>query len=220
MVVSLDKLGILPESTNCKEVQELVSGENSISNPEKMKYEKLKDKNFGLDENENMFCLISGVTTGTHSFGLSTDLLAKYAIFLIDRGIIISEIMQELFGRETFLDWLYWGTVNIRVIFWISLIIPTLLFPLRIGGFLTIGSYWDFDPRMDPEYYPANGWVHTIGLNGLKTWDGSIYGNMGKILTISGGLYKGIVGFTGLKIIGMDFFLGSALRVKLGYNHP
>ena len=37
MVVSLDKLGILPDSTNCKVVQELVLGENNINNPERLK---------------------------------------------------------------------------------------------------------------------------------------------------------------------------------------
>jgi len=230
MVVSLDELGILPDSTSYKEVQELVIGENSISNPEKLMvskyfnidYEKLKNKNLGLDENENIFCLIAGRTTRTDSFGLGTFLLATIVLSLWIRVYIFLELIEQFFGCENNLEDLYRNYGMLRTIFWISLIIPTLINPLRIGGFMTFGKRtYDPSPYDEEHYYPAEGWLYTFGLNGKKTWADTFYGQIfgvptGPFTT----QYLGANGFTGVKIIGMNFYLGSAFWVKIGPSHP
>ena len=78
------------------------------------------------------------------------------------------------------------------------------------------------------EYYPAEGWVNTVGLNGKKSWTDSFYGQ-GFWVQIHG-VYVGalgVIGFTGLKYGSSrnepgfkSFYFGSALRVKLGSKHP
>ena len=99
MVVSLDELGILPEDLSCEEAQQLVTGENRFYKPGKMKlnkyidlvYDRFKNKNPGLFENTNTFCLIAGSTTSTlpqsplmtlyKLIGESFDILARLSFF-------------------------------------------------------------------------------------------------------------------------------------------
>jgi len=62
----------------------------------------------------------------------------------------------------------------------------------------------------------AYGWVYTIGLNGVKAWEGHIYGSAHH--PIYGIYYPFVYGFTGLKLRLGDghqyFFLGTALEVR------
>ena len=223
MVVSLDELGILPESTNCKDVQELVTGENTISNPVKMKtikhfeqaYEKLKNKNLGLDENENMFCLIAGDTTNTFTVGLGTIGCGINIISLWIRFGLLYSFFEIIYA--SFLSKLLQSLFELRVKFWLFTIIFSYLFPLKLGGFLTYGTA-EHIPWT--EYYPSNGWVFTNGLNGKKTWDGPFYGDISKLDLLYTSYYLGAIGFTGIKInpAGSGFYLGSAFRVKLSSN--
>jgi len=64
------------------------------------------------------------------------------------------------------------------------------------------------------EYGNANGWVFTIGLNGIKTWNGEL--DDGMIIPFWP-FEAGAIGFTGLQIRtpNLSFYLGSALKVCL-----
>lgn len=73
-------------------------------------------------------------------------------------------------------------------------------------------------------YIPASGWIFTDGLNGIITWNKSFYGQYGQGTTRQFVYwYTGAKGFTGLWVtygLRSHFYLGFALRVKLGPNHP
>ena len=216
MVVSIDELGILPENINCEEVQELVTGENSICNPEKIKsikhfntaYEKLKNKNLGLDENENIFCLTAGVTTNTGIVGLGT-ILGSFRLFIM---AFFYEYLNPFLPGDL-IDFIYF----LRSEFWFFTTLFSYLLPLKLGGFMIYGNILNVGPGVT-SYNPANGWVYTLGLNGIKTWDGPIYGDIFNIPLGPFEYYFGAIGFTGIKILpfGSGFYLGSALRVNLG----
>ncbi|MBU1941592.1 MAG: hypothetical protein KKC68_07435, partial [Candidatus Thermoplasmatota archaeon] len=91
-----------------------------------------------------------------------------------------------------------------------------------LGRRVGLGVY---NPLWDETYY-AQGWINTIGLNGVKKWEGTLKGNLSishrLILhhpSISTGLYEiyeGINGFKGLKIGRSNtFFIGFARQVKI-----
>ncbi|GAJ21707.1 unnamed protein product, partial [marine sediment metagenome] len=50
--------------------------------------------------------------------------------------------------------------------------------PLHFGA-ITFGYKIQQLPRPNQIYYkPAEGWIWTKGTNGIKTWNGSFYGNI------------------------------------------
>ncbi|KYK32354.1 MAG: hypothetical protein AYK22_07480 [Thermoplasmatales archaeon SG8-52-3] len=68
------------------------------------------------------------------------------------------------------------------------------------------------------EGWGGNGWVWTLGINGIKSWNGSIIGGIKTMSTF----YTGIVGFCGINIMinsseETNFFLGFARHVKINY---
>jgi hypothetical protein len=82
--------------------------------------------------------------------------------------------------------------------------------PILFDGYI----YWGA-----PNENWGNGWVWTLGINGIRSWDGDI---IGKIQTIST-FFTGIVGFSGINIMingseGTNFFLGFARHVKIDYK--
>jgi hypothetical protein len=92
-------------------------------------------------------------------------------------------------------------------------------FPLNLFGFMVFG---DYSIGQHAVYYPAEGWIRTIGLNGLKKWDGKFYGQIKKLDFGMGGEFLGGIGFTGLRINYGFFntlFLGSTLMIKIGPKH-
>lgn len=98
--------------------------------------------------------------------------------------------------------------------------IPKVLNPIALGNTIYLGSHFRAD--MVSEWSPSTGWIHTIGLNRTKKWNGEFYGRLPEFLNIFipneffGGYWKypGVLGFTGIKIL--NFYLGSALLVKIG----
>jgi len=192
MVVSLDELGILPENTNCKEVQDLISGEIGYNIPEEL---KLKNIIFNQDDGENKNCQISGETDDT-----------------IITPFVCSIFLYSLLLRAILLD----RYVEIQILIWFAISKAINFFPLNLnlGGLITFGLK-EYECESSMYFYnAAKGWVNTIGSNGIKKWDGYIYGNITEIPTGPIIYYLlGAIGFTGLKI--NNFFLGSALWVKL-----
>ena len=200
-VIKLDKYGLLGD-LSIKQAQKLVTGEKSFYNPE-----NFKNKIFGPDENENALCLIAGKTKKTGAVGLGPIICSLRLIIMA----IIYEYFNPSFLGEL-IDFIY----ILRTEFWFFTTLFSYLLPLKLGGFMIYGNILNVGPG-ETYYNPANGWVYTIGLNGIKTWDGPIYGNILKIPLGPFEYYLGAIGFTGIKIspFGSGFYLGSALRVKL-----
>jgi len=231
MVESLDEIGILPESINCKEVKELVTGENSIGNSEKMKsmkhfnhvYEKLKNKNPKQSDLENNLCLIAGETTNTRTVGLGTISLGIHTLFVLLRTwffiytILFYILYKFIIEVPNFIIHFF----NNRILFWGFVTDFSLLFPLKFGGYMAFGwKEWNEWEQMY-FYYPAEGWVYTNGLNGIKSWiDDSFYGRISTFELVDE-YYLGATGFTGIKTsLHSGFYFGSALQVKLSFDKP
>jgi hypothetical protein len=89
-------------------------------------------------------------------------------------------------------------------------------FPLSLFGLMIFG---DYSIGQHAVYYPAEGWIRTIGLNGLNKLDGKFYGHIKRLDLGMGGVFLGGIGFTGLRINYGFFntlFLGSSLMIKIG----
>ncbi len=76
----------------------------------------------------------------------------------------------------------------------------------------------------DQNYYddPAKGWIYTNGDNGVKNWNGRLYGDVYQYVyefdTYNMITYhEGIRDFKGLKICLLDFYIGQASHVKIKY---
>jgi hypothetical protein len=65
-----------------------------------------------------------------------------------------------------------------------------------------------------------DGWVNTIGLNGLKSWNGNMIGELGGSHI---GNDTGVIGFTGIKIENGNtmytWLIGTAYHVKINYTN-
>jgi hypothetical protein len=82
--------------------------------------------------------------------------------------------------------------------------------PILLDAFI----YWGA-----PNENWGHGWVWTLGINGIKSWNGNI---IGRIQTTST-FYTGIVGFIGINIMinlseDTNFFIGFARHVKIDYT--
>jgi len=87
------------------------------------------------------------------------------------------------------------------------------LFPIAIGGIGCLGRVMG---DYSEDWYPASGWISTMGLKGKKSYSGEFYGHLGWYLLFC----PGIVGFTGFHIFrpigdGYVFYFGSALKVDI-----
>jgi hypothetical protein len=102
---------------------------------------------------------------------------------------------------------------EVLYLFLLSLFIPYSIFltffPMAFGYNIYFGAG-----------SPANGWLSTIGLNGIKSWKGPFFGNITLLKLIEWLENLGVVGFTGIKIYfqpggQIGFYFGSALWVKI-----
>jgi len=164
-IESLDQYGLLPDNLSIEKAKELVK---TIGN----KYPNLIYEGVGQNSNENLLCLVTGVTTDS----------------------------------------------------WIGLIPFSGIGLFTIMGFGTYSHFLGYD-----SYYPAYGWVYTFGLNGKINWEYTLfYGQYFRfIATLMYRSYCGGIGFTGIKYLAADtdtlfgyYFIGSALKFKLGPNYP
>jgi len=88
--------------------------------------------------------------------------------------------------------------------------------PIQIGRTVCLGERGHFYPSI-----PAEGWLYTIGLNGMK-WDREMWGALPLAPIDLYGVYtySAILGFFGLQLFDLNynhvhFYLGSALWVKI-----
>lgn len=139
-------------------------------------------------------------------------------LFLIEKWLrnhafwILIEILGEIISSYSVL-------ILIR---WFALTIHSQLNPLPIANKIYLGKAGRI-PGQGSFSNPAKGWIFTIGLNGIKRWSGSLWGDLPlKPMVLPSDLlnhYSGVLGFTGVKIInplsGEAHYLGSALWAKI-----
>jgi hypothetical protein len=198
-VVELDKYGLLPRGMSVERAQKL--------------FTKLYDKrvkvldSLELDPDANYICLVAGITSDTKTYGPLAYLINRVAWYLEEHNA------PELFVTLAFLLEYFW-----LIPIGLTMFIP---FGLLSVLFFGVSNYW--------RILSSSGWVFSIGLNGYKKFNGSeLWGTASErisFLSVSA-LYPGVLGFTGLKITLLNdnfdktFFLGSALKVKLGTEFP
>ena len=213
-IVELDKYGLLGDM-NIKQAQKLVIGRHQNKRV-MIHLNKLYEKyHVDVEEDENILCLVSGESSNTYSFGpfatsyyVITHALMKFSSLLIDMLHEYSKVVDFFSGL-----WLL-SVVSLMCSTIIYMEFSTL-YNKVIGYKVGFGSQVAFHPEL---VYPAHGWLNTIGLKGIKEWNGSFYGQMQNHYWYSMPFtYIGMTGFTGLRIYaGTTLLLGSALRVKLG----
>ena len=203
-VMELDKYGLLGE-LSVEQANRLVTG-GLLKKMEKRLLYRIYDKNLlKLEDNENVFCLIAGQTA--------------YSTVENYRIRFWTNILTYILEKE------YYDIVG----FFRSILIIHILFlqafPLTLGGIIGFGMH-KYIPFNIYYHIPAEGWIQTIGLNGIKGWNGSFWG----ILPIQSlynhptqKWYPGVLHFTGLNIFNpkdsKHFILGSSLWVKIEYDN-
>lgn len=213
-LATLDKYGLLPEEINIEQVLKLItSGYKESTTIKKLNEMNIECQNL-FDNESNYLCLVVGKTDYTYFSGPPRVriLWPIMVIFWWDVMYKIWEIipsdlfplLDEMYEIVGDLLWYLWGYSTIFHQF----------NPVARRNIVSLGSAYIHD------WNPASGWLTTIGLNGIKQWDGAFWGNLP---LPPRGIFEtcpGIFGFRGIKImIGGDFlYLGSANWVKIEYN--
>jgi hypothetical protein len=198
VVVELEKYGLLPRGMSVERAQRLTTF--MFCNQKTCEvFQRLGGGNLN-NESSNMFCLVAGKATNVKSFGA----FYPFRFFFVslcddlnsDFGLVIWAI-SELF-----------------------LVVRSAYFPLYLFGEFSIGHY-QYMPQVGEWYYPSNGSFLSLGMSGLKTYSGSLYGQIRKyyyVFTSEDIYYSGIEGFTGINIglSGGNFLIGSCLLIDIG----
>jgi hypothetical protein len=221
-VVELNKYGLLPRGMSVERAFRLLMNQNN------QRIFNVLD----LDPEANYFCLISGLTTVTFSLG-PLNVLTQRSLYYLLRHQDIAESLENLYdnlynwlessNHLILLGLLVFGNIILSLNFLLGGVLTTFL-PFGLFSLLTFGRIiYEIDGG--EKKYPSSGWVSSIGLNGLKKYEGStLWGeatNESVNIMLFSQNYPGVIGFTGLKLTLMTdnfdktFFLGSALKVKL-----
>ncbi len=206
-VVSLNKLGLIPEEMSVDYAQGLVTGKKQNLRFFKAFKGWYNRKKVTLGENENRFCLISGDTINTIFAGSVPILILFRCLLIVFRNNMFFRWLSRF---PKFWDWLStnYGVLldkffSSRIGFWLLLVAGINFLPIKFGALMHYG-WFRINDWGGIESIPAEGWVNTIGSSRDKSWSGSFNGY--------------IIGFTGIKIIRsfLDFFyLGAALKVHI-----
>jgi len=214
-VVELDKYGLLPRGMSVEKAFKLMTNINN---------QRLKIlDSLDLDPDANYFCLVSGITSETSCFGPFAILAGPVSFYTQVFSLYLGGVWDYFYyHNQTILAQLVnLLSISMAPLFWWSVTrgIITSFLPFGFLSTLTFG-YTGYENSE-----ASSGWVNSVGLNGNKKYEGSeLWGTASKIiipvLTFLEH-YPGIIGFTGLKLgLKTNFFLGSALKVKLGTEFP
>lgn len=207
VIVSFEEFGLLPDDISIDYAQRIVTGKEQNIMIIKALEKLYNNKHKVLDENENLFCLISGETTKTFFTGLVPFSIHIHCILFSSRYFRFYFLLKD-YNYEL---WEWWKSifnkfsirlVAFRMIIWYILAGILNFFPLKIGTNIHYGGYGGY--YRAPQEVPAEGWICTNGLLGKKNWSGSFYGN--------------VIGFTGIKIIKGFFdryYIGTALKIRI-----
>jgi hypothetical protein len=153
------------------------------------------------------------------SFFAISSIFMKTLIRLMD--IFNSGLLNDYLGL---LFILYYGLLTAGSLYYF-LFVQSVPYNIVIGHSISYGCIDTWGGSST--FRPSQGWINTIGLKGVKKWDGTFYGQLSRYLQASFyGLYCGITGFTGIRTTlsfgdnFSTFIMGSALRVKLGPEIP
>jgi hypothetical protein len=201
-VVELDKYGLLPRGMSVEKAQKIVTGGYQKSQ-DKEHIQISKHHKSMLNENVNLFCLIAGQSSNT--------------IFIpfVSRLVALPLILTLMFGQYFFLLFLFFYLIFFNA-FSISMLVGNI-FPVSFFNWICFGV--DSGIQVPPGYaFPAQGWVSTIGLNGVKKWNQSFYGTIDYPV-----LNAGVIDFSGIKLLrlnGTSTYFGSALWVSIRSDTP
>jgi hypothetical protein len=216
-VISLYELGVLPDDRSIEKIQQLVSGRSQFNEVCRIFDNQYINKLDIFDNKTNLLCLIAGNVEDTFFRGRP--------IFLF---MLMDSIYKNFQGQVPYPFGVVFTYLAALIAHFFADGYPGTYqkikskVPISLLDVISIGEYWDDDEQ----FYPTNGVVHTVGLNGLKSWDGAIYGHFPGRFTFPGGpffLCPGVIGFTGIKInleYNDHFFFGFALLVKIGNEPP
>jgi hypothetical protein len=219
-VTELNKYGLLPKGMSVEQAQSLTTGGYWNYKNQKL-IENIFKTNQGNSTNliDNYFCLVAGRTDGSEFMNFIIKLLF-YADFIVYESIDFLVILYilGLFFQGKLFDRIFNNIVNFfdesRNFF--DNCFGNYLTYLNIKRSLMIGCNIAFSG--------GEGWVHTIGLNGIKKINGTLFGQIPYLFKEIGIYYlypQGIKYFVGLKIFDNSsghFFLGSAFHVKIGLS--
>ncbi|MCX6661575.1 MAG: hypothetical protein NTY91_03395, partial [Euryarchaeota archaeon] len=159
----------------------------------------------------NLFCLIAGKADISL---VANSLLTGFEILLI---LLVN--LSDLYPSDFIMTFLI-----IQTFFLIYKNTPPnrIVTAFNFLSLLTFGAHYT--------YYTngANGWVFTVGLLGIRTSNGPLYGQIpipifAGISGYSSTHYTGALGFTGFRIFLPDdssLFFGTALRVNIDDTPP
>ena len=233
-VVELNKYGLLGV-LSVGRAKKLVTGKFQKQDMIN-KLESVIDNNLGVfNSNSNMMCLISGKTTETRFFPLTPAIIGLGIVLLtfpIFRVLVLlleylyENIDNPILKNIILLIAILHDACVMSIVGSIFLLIGAGIYsPIKLFSPIAFGerhTIWEGNGYT----HSASGWIHTIGLKGIKTWDGEFYGNIATI-PLNGGLaawyeFLGAFGFSGLRITtsGETFILGHSLLVNLGSEPP
>ena len=221
-VVELDKYGLLPKGMSVNQTYRLMMKPIEQRLP-------LFDANY--------FCLVSGITSNTGTYG-PFAIFAEHIIHTILSGIMNPSKTSYFPGTlfENFIEWLLnliyvlTGAIvtGVAALFFIMCFTGGffgIISPVGLLSLLTFGIVEGWGG--DIHEVPSSGWVYSIGLTGVKKYEGNeLWGTARKKPYYSAPIwvsYPGVLGFSGLKVgdpFENTFFLGSALKVNLSTDFP
>ena len=217
-VVELDKYGLLPKGMSEKQTLKLILRQNE---------QRLQV----LDA--NYFCLVSGKTTNTLSYGplatVADDILLLIFLLLSNPRHLSGTLLGDFIDWLLNILWMIKETIMTisAGLFFIILWTGGLFSVFSPIGLLTLLTFGYTTGNYENDKYPSSGWVYSIGFTGMKKYDGpELWGTARSYPYIAfpfAILYPGVLGFSGLKIrssSGYTFFLGSALKVNLSTSFP
>ncbi|RLF50326.1 MAG: hypothetical protein DRN19_04710 [Thermoplasmata archaeon] len=228
-VERLADYGFLPRH-RIKEIQSLVTDGNRFFHL--LQPIVNKSQQFGMSD--NLVCLVCGRMTNTLTlppirFLINT--LARITLLPILEVLFIIFCTLDQYTNFSFISRMadFFGIAAALIILY-PILAPQLLPLPYLGAFVSIGT--EFIGFEIPSVYPSEGWLFTIGLKGIKMWNGSFIGGYRSCGPIQIAFFLqyllpllsciGIVGFSGLSIptssspTELDiFYLGFALGVSI-----
>ena len=210
-IVSLDKLGILPNDMSIEYAQKLVTEREHKSRIVKIFEKLLYKKNGNLVDNENYFWLIARNSKNTIFAGPLPIIIGLRGLSIAFRHLVLFNLLGFLFPDlgEEFDEWFFnskWF-ISLCLRYGINGVIGAGLnfLPFKFGAFIIYAWFEQGEEFGYP--IPAEGWVKIKDISGNETWEGKFWG--------------GVTGFTGIKIIkglGNFSYLGTALTVDIEYD--
>ncbi len=208
----LDSIGLLDDLSS-KQAQKLATGI----------YQNQKIKNLIAERNHrtlgNRYCFTVGNTNYHYFISLGSQLI-NYELYSIIASFYqwIDDNFYLILPSITKLILLPFALI-MELMDFASFLFSNFIRPLSIGNIICFGAYLQ-SGYGGTIWEPSRGWVYTNGVDGVKKWDGALWGNLPMepyfIKLYLWDTYPGISGFTGIKI--GNFFMGYAQRVEIVYD--